>query len=374
MDVNRYKNAIMSYYTDEVLEAIRQQDELMQVMFKKQEAYETLKSRILDLYIEGGKKLQKKQPKLFLGAEDKTRFEIGHQVTIDFLYNKNKHKKTVNIINEIPEIKEAGSLEPKMFEIELDFYKSFIQFNNKIIDDRKVIFTKEYQEKIDEYAETGWFFNYLASPDLPLLHDFCDEQYICEAFTFKGCYNIKTLLSTWFTQKPPSESMRRKTEDLIDVINLINNKGYRTAARNVFALLESESKNCSNAFRNIENKRKTLRTGVERAEEIERIINSLNIEWHKGTWKAINGYYKKAASNTIYPGIINRNRLIHGDYYDEHLDVSLKDVIKLLMLWVNYRMISDFIQYVVELEADLLQYAMVGLAHKISKKNSDTES
>lgn len=366
MEPKKYRDEIMSYYTEEVLLAINQQDILMKDLGEKQQKYENLKLKIINLYIEGNKKLIEKYPNLIPVMDDKSRFEIGNQVIDYFLNNKSLYKGMAIKINEIPEIKEAGQLEMKMFETEFEFYKSFIKFNNKMIDDRMTILSKEYRNKIDDYAKNGWFFYYLTSPELPLLHDFCDEQYICETFTFQNCYNMKILLSNFFNQSDVSNSMRRKLEDIKDILNLITDKGYKTAARNLYALLESESKNCSNAFRNLENKRKSLRTGKERAEEIERIINSLNIVWFKNIWKEINEYYKKATSNNIYPGIINRNRLIHGDYYDDHLDVSLKDVIKLFLLWINYRMISDFVQYVVELEADLLQYVLVGLAHKIS--------
>jgi hypothetical protein len=360
-----YKEAIMSYYTEKVILAINEQERLMQIMLNKQILYEDMKTQITDLYMRGTEKLQKQNPELFMNIDGKSKFEIGNQVIQEFLTNKKLYEYKVDKSNSIPELKMAGLLESEMFEIELDFYKSFIEFNNRVLYDRNSTFSREYQVKIQEYAKSGWFFYYLASPDLPLLHEFCDEQYLCETFTVENCLNLRTLLSLWFTQGDPSDSLRRKIKDLDDVIEQINNGGYRSAARNIFALIESESENCSNAFKKYDNKPKNLSSGGDRAKEIERIINSINIDWYKKTWKDINEYYKKACSAKHYPGIVNRNSLIHGDYYNNHLDVSLIDVVKLLIMWINYRMISDFIQYAAELEIDLFQYVQVGLAHRI---------
>lgn len=364
-----YSNAIMSYYTDDVILAIKEQDRLMKIMIEKQVVYENLKNEIIQLYMSGTKKLQETNPELFENTHGKSRFEIGKDVINDFINNEKEYNRKSNLAKTIPELKSAGLLEPKMFEVELDFYKAFIAFNNRVIFDRNSTLTEGYQKKINEYAKSGWFFYYFASPDLPLLHEFCDEQYICETFTVNNCFNLRNLLSLWFKQVNPSDSLRRKIKDLSDVLEQISNGGYRTAARNIYALIESESKNCSNAFKKHENKPVKISTGGERAKEIESIINSLNIDWYKKTWESINEYYKKACSNKKYPGIINRNSLIHGDYYDNDLDVSLIDVVKLLIMWVNYKCISDFIQYAIELETDLLQYAQVGIAHLIKLQN-----
>ncbi|MCF7930453.1 MAG: hypothetical protein K9L02_02965 [Acholeplasmataceae bacterium] len=367
MDNIDYQEAIMSYFTENVIQAIKVQDNLQQDLAQKQEVYENIRSRIIDLYITGTEKLKEKNVENPINHEGKSRFEIGQDVIKAFINSKPEYNNFVNAMKEIPELREAGNLETEMAKALLDFYKAFKKFNDQIINDRNVIFSKDYQDKIDEYAKTGWFFFYLASPDIPLLHDFCDEQYICETFVYLNCSNIRILLSGFLGQNNPSDSMRRKIQDLNDAINLISHQGYRSAARNIFALLESESKNCSNALRNLEFKTQNLRTGIERAKEIENIVNSINVNWYKDTFQKINSYYKKATSNDITPGIVNRNALIHGDYYKDYMDVSLSDTLKLLLMFVNYRVISDFVQYVVELEADTMQYAMVGLAAMLRK-------
>lgn len=40
-------------------------------------------------------------------------------------------------------------------------------------------------------------------------------------------------------------------------------------------------------------------------------------------------------------GVINRNALIHGDYNSNTMDVSSRDAVKIMLMWVNLRLIAD---------------------------------
>lgn len=374
MDLIKYQKAMLSYYTEDVLRAIKKQDELLSDLHNKQEVYESLKSKITDLYISGFAKLKEINIKNPFDIDGKSRFEIGFDVIQSYLSNNEDYNKYSSAINQIPDLKKVGDFEKRMPNALLDFYKSFKAYHDCVLEDRITILTKQYQNRIDELSKSGWFFSYLASPDLPLLHDFCDEHYLCDFFIHSDCSYIRILLSPFLNQENPSNSMRRKIQDLDDVIYLISHNGYRSAARNLFALLESESKNCSNVFRKLRFLKDNLRTGKERSDEIQKIVKSINVDWYVSTLKTIDAYYMKSTAKEITPSIINRNILIHGDYFQNYMDVSLSDTLKLLLLFVNYRMVSDFVQYVVELEADIAQYTMIGIAQMIRKENGNQGS
>ena len=47
-------------------------------------------------------------------------------------------------------------------------------------------------------------------------------------------------------------------------------------------------------------------------------------------------------------GVVNRNALIHGDYNNDSIDVSERDVIKIMLMWVNMRLIADHFSYIEE--------------------------
>ena len=61
---------------------------------------------------------------------------------------------------------------------------------------------------------------------------------------------------------------------------------------------------------------------------------------------------------------IDRNAIIHGDYYSDLLDITQYDVIKLMLLYLNMRMISDHIQHYCEMLRECINYTEVFFAQK----------
>ena len=65
-------------------------------------------------------------------------------------------------------------------------------------------------------------------------------------------------------------------------------------------------------------------------------------------WNKIDSYYQKMVGK-IHPGVVNRNALIHGDYDNDVMDITDRDVIKIMLMWINMRLIADHFCYIEEL-------------------------
>lgn len=113
---------------------------------------------------------------------------------------------------------------------------------------------------------------------------------------------------------------------------------YRAASRNLFALIESEHKKCADAFEGFFEKAKKFKNGLARSKKITKLLENLNIEWDKRCWQKINAYYQKVVINN---GPIDRNAIVHGDYYSDKMDIDKYDAMKLILLWLNLRLIAD---------------------------------
>ena len=67
------------------------------------------------------------------------------------------------------------------------------------------------------------------------------------------------------------------------------------------------------------------------------------MDWELHAWEKINAYYEKITKSDLFDGIVNRNSVIHGDYQSDKLDITMHDNIKLLLLYINLRIIADHI-------------------------------
>ena len=84
-----------------------------------------------------------------------------------------------------------------------------------------------------------------------------------------------------------------------------------------------------------------------------KIVNDMMGEWDQEAWSKVDSHYKKLTANQKNSGTaLNRNPIIHGDYYSDAIDVSENDAFRLFLLWINLRVMTDHLAFI----EDFLQH------------------
>lgn len=130
-------------------------------------------------------------------------------------------------------------------------------------------------------------------------------------------------------------------------LEMMYNGCYRSAARNWFALIEHEHKRCADILEGYWEVKKEYKNGGQRSEKIYMIVKDMMGEWDTEAWNKIDSYYKKLTTNHKSSDItLSRNPIIHGDYYNDSIDVSENDALRLFLLWINLRVITDQLAFI----------------------------
>lgn len=328
--------------TEEIKEAIKEQTRLSKIAHELQDIRDNLDEKSKNLIISGFAKLKEKYPDIESKLSQKeTTVEAMQWLFKEFLNKSENYLFVSERMKEMPEFQEDGELQDELGTATYNYFNAVYELNKKIDSDRKNFFTKEYIAKMDEYAGKGVLLYFLETPDINLLDNELTEQFLIDTYLFNNCLNLKIMLDRYVSIPNPSPIMRRKGEDIIVAINLLNEGCYRSAARNVFALLESEHKRCADVFEGYFTKKREYRKGHERAKKIKDLLDKINIEWEQHSWEQINKYYKKIFANQKTEKICFRNGIVHGDYSEEAIDTSAEEVVKLVLLWLNLRVIAD---------------------------------
>lgn len=255
-----------------------------------------------------------------------------HERTIQMIQFWVNDDPRLNIIREA--IKKSGKqeeinkLENEYQNVLFEFYKALINLDFAINESREKLFSDEYKSKMKEYADNGVLLYFLETPDAPILTKDITIDDFLESLSFSNYLSLKTLFSAFVNQKNPSPSLARKIDDVYGAVNCLECSQYRSAARTIFALLESEHKNCSSAMDNYFTLSSGIRKGKQRAEKIEELLNGLKEQtYFLKVWGIVNPIYRDIL-NSKAESFIDRNSIIHGDYYSDKLDITEKDVIK----------------------------------------------
>lgn len=342
--------------TPEIKDAINEQRKLHTIAVQKREIFDKLNEKSFDLLKIGSEKFFDKFPEYKQEmASGETKIEIADRALKLAMDNPDKFKEITAKMKEISELEENNKLNIDIAKASYEYLVAFTNLTEKINKDRNGLFSVEYKERLASLADEGVILYFLETPDLPLLEDKYDGKFLLDTFYINNCLSIKTLLQKFFIDNP-SPSMKRKADDLFITVELLNNGYYRSAARNLFALLDSEHKKAADAFEGYFEKTKKYNRGHLRAKKISDLVDKLNIDWETIAWKKVNNYYQKVLSTNPVTGVIHRNSIVHGDYYNELLDIDKYDVIKLFLLWLNMRLIADLICNIDELYDLFLQY------------------
>ena len=263
---------------------------------------------------------------------------------------------------------EIGRLQNELAEAMFEQFRATVELDLAIDNSRKKLFSAEYKAKMKEFADEGVLLYCLETPDIPILDDGMTAEKVIDALCFGEFMSLKTLFYHFVSQENPSPSMRRKIEDIISAVDCLEFGQYRSAARTVFALLESEHKNCSEAMDNYVALNAKAKNGAERAEKIQKLLKGVGEQTYFAmVWDIVNPLYKSILSSNA-DSFIDRNSIIHGDYYSEKMDITRNDVVKLLLLYLNMRMISDHIQNYCEILRKSVEYIEIHLAQELKKE------
>lgn len=328
--------------TDEIKEAIKEQTRLSKIAHEMQDIRDALEERSKNLIILGFAKLKEEYPDIESKLSQKeTTVEAMKWLLNEFINKSENYLYVSKRMKEIPEFQENQKLQDDLGIATYNYFNAVYALNEKIDSDRKKFFSKEYIEKMDEYADKGLLLYFLETPDIDLLDKELTENFLIDTYLYNDCISFKIMLERYVNIPDPSPIMRRKGEDLVVAINLINDGCYRSAARNIFALLESEHKRCADAFEGYFTKRKEYKKGHERANKIKSLLDKISIKWEQHSWEKINDYYKKVFANNKIEGVCFRNGIVHGDYPEAAIDTNSREVAKLVLLWLNLRLIAD---------------------------------
>lgn len=347
LDLLKKQRALL---TQEQIAAINKQQQFSAIAFEKQKIKDDLEEQYRILFSKGCQKLFEMFPEVHdaLPASDTY---IGSLQNIFDMVNSHSplSKEISSKMKMIPELNESIAMNEKVAKAYFDFFIANDELNRQIDSDHKVLFTAEYSEKIRELADDGVFLYFLETPDLPLLDKECTSKYILESFSFADYLSARTLFSSFCNFDNPGEPLKRKLEDAHAALEMMYNGSYRSAARNWFALIEHEHKRCADTLEGYWETKREFKNGKMRSEKIFQIIDNMLSEWDKEAWEKIDTYYKKI---TEHPkdnsSELNRNAIIHGDYTSDSLDVTEHDAMRLFLMWVNLRIITDRLAFVEE--------------------------
>lgn len=332
---------------------------------KMKEFYE-LEDKVIELFKQGAPKVMSLLPEACEIINNSCRFDNLLSAASEFAADSDIYKRISKAMNSVPEFVEAGKLESKRVKLFIDYATSVMKLDNYLNDSKDKLFSKEYIEKMYEYAEHGIFLFFLETPDFPILDPKISEQDFLDALLYGNCMSLKTLFESFVNSTMPGKPLKRKIEDLYAVMDNLEKKYYRTAARTLFAMLDSEHKNVARVYNGFIDKEKKLINGYERARKIEEFVKYSDMTRIKQDWERINKYYEKIVTSGDL--IIDRNALIHGDYESNKMDISSYEVVKIMLLYLSFRMLGDYIQTHAYINENMILYAVTLVAQETKKR------
>lgn len=357
--------------TPEVVAAIQEQEKLSQTMRDKKAVFDKYRDQSVEFLRIGTEKFFEKFPEFKeLLSKGETKLDVVGNALNLALNTPNKLGEINSKMKEIEELRKNDELMPLLTQSLYEYMVAFSNFESRLKEDREWLFTSEYKDKMASYAEEGMFLYHLETPDLPILDKDIQMKDIIDYFLFEDCTGLRIACLALLDMDNPGVSMIRKQEDIRATIALINCGHYRSAVRTLFALLDSEHKKAANVYEGIVAKKKLFKNGLQRSQKIEKLINSLNDSWIDIAWDKINCYYKKVVSTNPVEGVIHRNSIVHGDYDSNLIDVDKYSATKMLLLYLNLRIIADYLCNKEEIFEEVLLY-LPSIILMLKEKQSD---
>ena len=336
--------------TSEMKEALKKQGMLHELCVTKQNQFYSLEDKYRVIFSEGVNLLFEQHPELSDELPNEETKATQILAIADSLKDEESGcKRIAKLMKTIPQLVDAENMNAEIGKACFEYFIALSALNSEINKNKKHFFSKEYLTKMDELADNGIMMYFLEMPIFPLLDIGCDVNQVLDSFIFDDYVSTKELLEAFFTVQMPGKSMQRKQEDVESAVCNMMSGFQRTAARNWFALLESEHKKCADAFEGFWEKAREFKKGAQRSRKIQELFDkAIDVEWEQRAWKKIDAYYQKMVGKEV-KGIVNRNALVHGDYNSVSMDITDRDVVKIMLMWLNMRMISDHFCYIEEM-------------------------
>lgn len=332
--------------TQDQINAVLKQNRLHEIAFEKMQVRDRLENQYRELFIKGYQKLSSTPDILELLPKCDSEVEMM-KALFDNVKNINSPMRNIIIsMKKIPEFIECEKLNVDVAKAHFDFFCANDELNRRINSDRETLFSNKYRERMRQLADDGVLLYFLETPDLPLLEDEFTADYILKSFSFSDYLSARELLSSFYQTPDPGVLLQRKLEDAHASLEMMFNGCYRSAARNWFALIEHEHKRCADTLEGYWEAKKEYKNGGQRSKKIYEIIEGMMGDWEQEAWGKINMFYKKLTAKQKSDEVaLNRNPIIHGDYYSDSIDVSQNDSIRLFLLWINLRTITDHLAF-----------------------------
>lgn len=301
-----------------------------------------------------------------LCAEDDAKFNNLLSVMTHWI---NDTPESVEIRNKLKSSKYSADiieLEQKCENIIFEEFMAEMELDEAIEESRDRLFSKEYKNKMREYAEQGILLYDINVPLYPILDDEITSEDILDSFLTNECSSLHIVFGKMLVEQELPVKLRQKVDDLKCAIIALVNGELRSSARNLFALLEGEHKDCASAWDNYFKVAAEVKKGKARSEEITRLTKMMNHDYYKMVWNIVDLMYKSVTSNSSEI-LINRNAIIHGDYGSDKMDISEHDVVKLMLLYCNMRVISCKIQAYTDMLQNVLNYGIIIVTQELNK-------
>ncbi len=355
------KKTIM--FQKETEELYNRQMEINRICKEKENSFCKIDDEIMELRKEGMKKF--KWPEGFK-LEGDTGIDIIMNSAYKYINNYEDVKIIIDSINSVPELKKASELENEREKLFFDYAFTYLKLDYELNKSRREAFSKEYLEKMDEYAKEGIMLYFLTTPDFPILDPEISSKMFLDAMLFDNCNALYVLFNPLINRENAGEPLKRKAKDIDDSLNNLINGSYRSAARTIFALIEADIKRGSRIMNGFFKKEKEYKSLGKSSKKFEEMIKYLNMPNAKENWEKLNAWYKKIVTGEN--PVLDRNKIVHGDYDDDGIDITEYDVVKLLLLYLSFRTFIDSVEYYEMIVENSLSYIIAYLANKTRKK------
>ena len=238
--------------TPEIVAAIQEQEKMSRIMKDKKAMFDKYTDQSVEFLRIGTEKFFEEFPDYKESlSKGETKLSIVVNALNLALNTPNKYEEINSNMKRIEELRKNEDLIHLLTQSLHEYMVAFSNFEIKLKEDRGKLFSSVYKDKMASYADEGILSYYLETPDLPLLDSEINGCGILESLCCDDCTGLRILLSPLLQMDNPGISMKRKQEDIFVAIELINSGFYRSAVRNLFALLDSEHKKAANAYEGI---------------------------------------------------------------------------------------------------------------------------
>lgn len=338
---------------------LEQEEKVYQAYYDAKKAYMAINDRHLDLLQKCDLSLVEEWLKQFNIADDMPEAQkTSIFASIAANADKNGYKEIVEKLLNDENYVEVSKLEKQLAPAFFKYLQTLIDveaFKKKEYD----MFSNNYKKVMDEYASKGLFLYWLNTPDLPIddkdvsIDDI--YNYILED---NGTY-LQSMIESFVRFGSLGEINKREADDLVASFHLLNEGKYWAALRNLYALIDHHHKLCASVFNGYKDAKLEFNNGAERAEYVTKLIDVARIPLYRKTWNKLNSAFKEMNSTKgPFDRFVSRNAVVHGDYENESINPTAKDVLNVFTLYISFRKMTDDLKNIEEAIKEFNLYAL----------------